>query len=151
METVLAGEGYLPLFIISFLAATLIPLGSEWLLASMVISGSDLPLTIIIASMGNYLGGVTTWLVGLFGGAFLIRRILKIDEAKEEKAKRAYSRYGSWSLLLSWLPIVGDPLCLVGGMMRVGFARFTLFVLTGKLLRYSAVAWLAKTGESLIN
>ena len=151
METILAGEGYLPLFIISFLAATLIPLGSEWLLASMIISGSSLPATVAVASTGNYLGGVTTWLIGLFGGAFLIRRILKIDEAREEKAKSAYSRYGSWSLLLSWLPIVGDPLCLVGGMMRVGFVRFTLFVLTGKLLRYSAVAWIANKGEYFIN
>ncbi len=150
MDAFMAGESYLALFIVSFLAATVIPLGSEWLLVSMVLSGSSIPLSVITASSGNYLGGVSTWLIGLLGSAFLIRKVLKIDENKAAKARAAYEKYGSWSLLFSWLPVVGDPICLAGGMMRVGFVRFTLFVLTGKVARYSAVAWIAKEGASLV-
>lgn len=133
MDFLTTNESYLSLFIISFLAATVIPLGSEWLLASMVIAGSSLPFTIAIASSGNYLGATTTYLIGIFGGAYLIRKVLRIDPEKEEKAKGLYEKYGSWSLLFSWLPVVGDPLCLIGGMMKIGFLRFSLLVLTGKV------------------
>ena len=151
MEPTILAESYLALFGVSFLAATVIPLGSEWLLAAMVVSGSSIPFSVAVASSGNYLGGVTTYLIGLYGGLFLIRRVLIISDEKEEKARKAYDRYGSWTLLFSWLPIVGDPLCLVGGMMKTGFLRFSLLVITGKLARYSLVALLAKEGAALMN
>lgn len=151
MEPTILAESYFALFGISFLAATVIPLGSEWLLAAMVVSGCSIPFSVAVASLGNYLGGVTTYLIGLYGGIFLIRRVLKVSAEKEEKARRAYDRFGSWTLLLSWLPVVGDPLCLAGGMMKTGFLRFSLLVITGKLARYSLVAWLAKEGARLVN
>lgn len=151
MGSTILAESYLALFGVSFLAATIIPLGSEWLLAAMVISGSNIPFSIAVASSGNYLGGVTTYLIGLYGGVFLIRKVLKVSAEKEEKARRAYERYGTWTLLFSWLPVVGDPLCLAGGMMKTGFLRFSLLVITGKLARYSLVAWLAKEGTNLVN
>ena len=147
----MVAESYLALFTISFLAATVIPLGSEWLLAAMVLSGSSVPFSIAVASSGNYLGGVTTYLIGLYGGVFLIRRVLKISEEKEEKARRSYERYGAWTLLFSWLPVLGDALCLTGGMMKTGFLRFSILVFTGKLARYTIVAWLAKEGTGLMN
>lgn len=151
MGSTILAESYLALFGVSFLAATIIPLGSEWLLAAMVISGSNIPFSIAVASSGNYLGGVTTYLIGLYGGLFLVRSVLKISTEKEEKARRAYERYGTWTLLFSWLPVLGDPLCLAGGMMKTGFLRFSLLVITGKLARYSLVAWLAKEGTNLVN
>jgi membrane protein YqaA with SNARE-associated domain len=151
MEPTTLAESYLILFGISFLASTIIPLGSEWLLAAMVASGSSIPFAVTVASSGNYLGAVTTYLIGLYGGVFLIRRILKINTEKEEKAKRVYERYGTWTLLFSWLPVLGDAFCLVGGMMKTGFLRFSLLVFTGKLARYSLVAWLAKEGAGLMN
>lgn len=150
MEIFSGDESYVVLFILSFAASTILPLGSEWLLVSMVLSGSSLPLSVMTASSGNYLGAVTTYLIGFFGGAFLIRKIFKIDSAKEERAKNLYFRYGTWSLLLSWLPVIGDPLCLAGGLMKVGFARFSILVIIGKVARYSALAYLAREGAGLI-
>ena len=80
----------------------------------------------------------------------MIRRVIGISEAKEERARRGYEKYGAWTLLLSWVPVVGDPICLAGGMMKTGFIRFSLLVLTGKLARYTFVALIAKEGIELM-
>jgi membrane protein YqaA with SNARE-associated domain len=142
MESFLASHGYPGLFVLSFLASTLLPVGSEWLLVLMLLKGSDPLAAVAVAAVGNYLGGCTTWAVGVWGGPFLVRRILRIDPAAEAAAERFYRRYGAWSLLFSWLPFIGDPLCLAGGILKVGFIRFSLLVFTGKLIRYAGVAWL---------
>lgn len=142
MEEFLATHGYPALFLLSFLASTLIPLGSEWLLVTMLLKGDDPAMSVAVATAGNYLGACTTYLIGIYGGHWLIRKALRIDEEAERRAERLYARYGSWSLLLSWLPVIGDPLCLAGGLLRVGFRRFSLLVISGKLARYAAVAWL---------
>lgn len=149
MEQFLTSHGYPALFALSFLASTLIPLGSEWLLVTMLLLHRDPLATLAVASVGNYLGACSTWLIGIYGGPFLIRRVLRIDEAAEGRAGRIYKRYGAWSLLFSWFPVVGDPLCLVGGILKVGFGRFSLLVFTGKLARYAAVAWLTLQAQKL--
>jgi membrane protein YqaA with SNARE-associated domain len=146
MEPFLDSHGYPALFTLSFLASTLIPIGSEWLLAVMLIRQNDPVMTVAVATLGNTLGACTTWVIGLYGGPYLIRRVLRIDEASEESAKRIYQRYGVWSLLFSWLPFIGDPLCLLGGILKVGFGRFFLLIFTGKLARYAVVAWLTLGG-----
>lgn len=146
MEYFLGVHGYPSLFILSFLASTVIPLGSEWMLATMLISQNDPLMTVVVASLGNYLGACSTWLIGVYGGPFLIRRVLRIAPATEERAKALYGRYGAWSLLLSWLPAIGDPLCLVGGILKIGFFRFSMLVMAGKVARYGAVAWLTLEG-----
>jgi membrane protein YqaA with SNARE-associated domain len=146
MEPFLASHGYLSLFFLSVLASTLIPVGSEWLLAVMLVNRYDPVMTVAVATFGNTLGAVTTWAIGTAGGPFLVRRILRISAAAEESAVRFYRRYGVWSLLFSWLPVVGDPLCLAGGILNVGFGRFFLLVFTGKLARYAAVASLTLEG-----
>ncbi len=112
----------------------------------MLIKGNDPLATVSVATIGNYLGSCTTWAIGIWGGPLLIRRILRIDPATEEAAVRFYRRYGVWSLLLSWMPIIGDPLCLAGGILKVDFTRFSLLVFTGKLVRYAVVAWLTLGG-----
>ncbi|HEX5773889.1 MAG TPA: YqaA family protein [Geomobilimonas sp.] len=151
MHDLLASYGYPGLFLISFLAATLIPLGSEWLVVAMLLDRHDPFLTVAVATTGNCLGACTTYLIGRYGGPWLTEKLLRIDTATREKAERFYDRYGSWSLLVSWLPIIGDPLCLVGGILQVRFRRFTLLVLTGKLARYTVVAWLTLKGaETLV-
>lgn len=134
--------GGLPaLFLLAFLAATVLPLGSEWLLAALVAGGSA-PLTaVLIATVGNTLGAVTTAWLGRGSGTWLRRR-LPLAPERQQRAERLYARFGSWSLLASWLPIVGDPLCLVAGLLRVPWPRFLLLVAAGKLARYAAVAWL---------
>lgn len=146
MESSLASHGYSGLFVLSFLASTLLPVGSEWLLVLMLLKGNDPFSTVSVATVGNYLGSCTTWAIGIWGGPLLVRRILRIDPATEEAAVRFYRRYGVWSLLLSWMPIIGDPICLVGGILKVDFTRFSLLVFTGKLVRYAVVSWLTLGG-----
>ncbi|PLX82941.1 MAG: hypothetical protein C0616_01160 [Desulfuromonas sp.] len=134
------------LFLVSFLAATVLPLGSEWLLAAMILQGQDPVGCVLVATSGNSLGALTTYAIGLWGGTFFVERVLSIDAERRQKAERLYERLGSWSLLLSWVPIVGDPLCLLGGVLRVGLARFVLLVTAGKLARYAAVGYLVYVG-----
>ncbi len=150
MESFLAAHGYPALFALSFLAATLLPLGSEWLLVALLLNRHDPLASVVVATAGNYLGACTTWLIGMYGGSWLIRSALRIDEQAENRARQLYARYGAWSLLFSWLPVVGDPLCLIGGVLRVGFGRFSLLVGTGKLARYAAVAWLTLGGMHIV-
>ena len=138
MEAITA-NGYVALFLLSFLAATIIPLGSEWLLATLVVQGLDPTLLLASATAGNVLGACTTYLIGLLGGTWCMEKLLRMDEKTRKRAEHIYARYGSLSLLFSWLPIIGDPLCLVGGLFRVGFARFVTLVLAGKLARYAVV------------
>lgn len=149
MHEWLVNYGFFSLFLLSFLAATLIPLGSEWLLVTMLLSGTE-PVTVVaVATVGNFLGALSTYWIGLYGGEFLKRRVLRMDEKITLKAERFYARFGSYSLLLSFLPIVGDPLCMIGGVLRVGFIRFSLLVVSGKLARYAAVAWVTLQGAAL--
>ena len=140
--------GYVSLFFMSLLASTLLPLGSEWLLVMMLVGGYD-PLTVVAtATVGNYLGAVVTYLIGRGGGSWLIEKVMRLSPQQQERARDYYQRFGVYSLLFSWLPVVGDPLCLVGGMLRVNFGLFTLLVASGKLVRYAVTAWitLAATG-----
>ena len=145
----LASPGYPALFGLSFLAATLLPVGSEWLVAAMLLDQRDPVAVTAVAAAGNTLGACTTWLVGIAGGPFLVRRVLRIGPSAEERAVGLYRRYGVWTLFFSWLPLVGDPLCLAAGVLRIGFGRFVLFVFTGKLARYAAVTWLTLGGMRL--
>jgi membrane protein YqaA with SNARE-associated domain len=147
MEEFLVTHGLPALFLLSFLASTLIPLGSEWFLAVLLLKGFEPLPTVAVATVGNTLGALTTYAIGLWGGPFLIRRLLRIDDAARQRAERFYARFGSWSLLLSWLPIIGDPLCLAGGILRVDIRRFLLLVTLGKLARYVAVAATVLAGE----
>jgi len=134
--------GYTALFTLSFLASTLLPLGSEWLLIMMLAKGYPAPATILTATGGNFLGAVTTYLVGVYGGRWLIERVFRVSAEQQQQAHDYYQRYGIFSLFFSWVPVIGDPLCLVGGVMRINFWLFTALVASGKLLRYIITAWI---------
>ncbi|HBA88948.1 MAG TPA: hypothetical protein DCZ75_13485 [Geobacter sp.] len=149
MQDWLVHYGLFSLFLLSFLASTLVPLGSEWMVVAMLLAGKQPAAVVAVATAGNYLGALTTYWIGLYGGDFLKRRVLRMDEKSTRKAERFYGRLGSYSLLFSFLPVVGDPLCLIGGVLRVGFIRFSLLVATGKLARYAAVAWLTVQGAAI--
>jgi membrane protein YqaA with SNARE-associated domain len=144
MEPFLITWGLPALFCVSFLAATVLPVASEWLLAGLVARSVDITAAVAVATAGNTLGAVTTWAIGMWGGAWVMRRWLRISDSDRIRAEHWYGRWGSWSLLLAWLPIVGDPLCLVGGMLKVPLMRFTLLVAAGKAVRYLLVAWAAR-------
>ena len=132
--------GYGALFAVSFLASTLLPLGSEWLLVMMLAGGYD-PVTVVgVATTGNYLGAATNYLIGICGGAWLVEKVLRVSPEQQQRAHDHYRRYGAYSLFFSWLPVIGDPLCLVGGVLRINFGLFTLLVASGKLVRYAVTA-----------
>lgn len=150
MHETLTAYGYPALFLLSFLASTLIPLGSEWLLIALLVQRHDPLATVIIATTGNYLGACTCYAIGIYGGKLLTEKLLRIDAAARDRAERFFSRYGSWSLLFSWLPVIGDPLCLAGGVLRIPFPRFSLLVASGKAARYALVAWLTLQGMQSI-
>lgn len=140
MMAFLSQYAYGYLFLLSFFASTVIPVGSEWLLVSMIIKGFDPVLTVSTATAGNTLGACTTYGIGIFGSSWVIRKLFRMDEKTQKRAEKFYARYGVWSLLLSWLPLVGDPICFAGGLLRIHFGVFVVLVLAGKLLRYGLLA-----------
>ncbi|TKB11675.1 YqaA family protein [Desulforhopalus sp. IMCC35007] len=144
---ILSSLGLLPslplLFFLSFLAATVLPMGSEWLLVIMIAQGFSPKETVIVASIGNYLGSCTTFFIGRYGSDFIVEKILRIGDTQLARAKRFYARYGAWSLLASWFPIIGDALCLLAGIFTLNLLRFSILVFLGKFSRYATVAYLA--------
>lgn len=134
------------LFLLSFLAATVLPIGSEWLLIVMIAQGFPVSQVVATATTGNYLGGCTTYIIGIQGSKFCSTRLLGITESQFRRAAKVYEKYGAWSLFFSWLPVIGDPLCLVAGIFGIGFVRFSIFVFLGKLSRYAILAFLTQQG-----
>jgi membrane protein YqaA with SNARE-associated domain len=142
MEDLLLQYGLYGLFVLSFLAATVFPVASEAGLAALLLAGVDPVACVATATVGNTLGAVTTWGVGRWGSEAFLARLLRLSVAERERARIIFSRYGAWSLLLAWAPVIGDPLCAVAGLFGLPLSRFILPVLTGKLARYAALAYL---------
>jgi membrane protein YqaA with SNARE-associated domain len=133
--------GLLGLFAIAFAAATLLPLQSEAVLVGMLL-GTDIPvwLLVAVASLGNLLGSLVNWWIGGQIHRFRGRRWFPVSPAALAKAEGWYQRWGCWSLLLSWAPLLGDPLTVIAGMLREPLPVFLLLVGIAKTLRYVAVA-----------
>ncbi len=138
---------YLALFFSAMLAATILPFSSEVFLYALL-QGEEgwtvtTLLTIAVATLGNVLGACLNWWLGTELLRFRHKRWFYFDDKQIARAQAWFQRYGVWTLLLSWVPVVGDPLTLIAGFLRVRFALFLLLVATGKLLRYLIVAALA--------
>ncbi|MEH6421944.1 YqaA family protein [Pseudomonas sp. CGJS7] len=134
---------YLGLFAAAFIAATLLPAQSEAALAALIVDGYNPWALIAVASVGNVLGSTVNWWLGRELARFSGRRWFPIKPAALARAQAWYARYGHWSLLLSWLPIVGDPLTLAAGVMRERLRVFLLWVSIAKVARYLVVAAIA--------
>jgi len=134
---------YLLLFGSAFLAATLLPFYSEVLLYALLRAGGDPVMLVLVATLGNTLGAVVNWLLGLYLLKFQDRRWFYFSRAQIDTAQRWYQRYGFWSLLLAWMPVGGDALTLIAGVMKVRLWLFLLLVGTGKGLRYMSVVYIA--------
>ncbi|WP_417661719.1 YqaA family protein [Pseudomonas sp.] len=132
---------YLSLFLSAFGAATLLPLQSEALLVGLLLS-EDYPVLflLIAASVGNILGSVINWWLGRYIERFRQHRWFPVNPSQLQRAQDFYAGYGRWSLLLSWTPIIGDPLTLVAGIMREPLWRFLLLVSIAKTARYGILA-----------
>ena len=127
------------MFTSSFLAATLLPGGSEILLAGLVKENpNDVIWLVVVASIGNTLGAMTSYGLGFIG-----RKVTHTEDASKKGYKKAleiFERYGYWSLLLSWAPIVGDFLCVFAGLAKCKLLPSVVLILIGKTLRYVLVA-----------
>ena len=135
---------YLTLFIVSFLAATLLPLGSEALLVYDISQKHSMWLLWIVATLGNTLGAMVNYWLGLKGEGYLERKG-HLSAKKMDKARDFFAKYGGWTLLLSWVPIIGDPLTFIAGVLRYNFKWFSLIVFVAKGLRYASVIFLASS------
>lgn len=131
--------GYLGLFTSSFLAATLLPFYSEVLLAGLVRAGYDAWMLLAVATAGNTLGAAVNWALGRYFEKYKEHRWFPFKPNKLGHAQRWFNRFGVWSLLLAWLPIGGDALTFIAGLMRVSFPLFFLLTALGKAARYAAV------------
>jgi membrane protein YqaA with SNARE-associated domain len=134
---------YLSLFIISFLAATILPFSSELTLAGLVATSNyDNLLLLIVASLGNILGSVVNWILGFYSRNLSTKRWFPFKDEQIEKSSKWFNRFGRWSLLFTWVPIIGDPLTLVAGLLRVKFVEFLILVTIGKVSRYLVIFYL---------
>ncbi len=128
---------YLSIFFVSFLAATILPFSSEIGLASLFKVGvHNNILLLIFASFGNILGSCINWLLGIYSRKFEKKKWFPFDKKKIIRASNWFEKYGKWSLLFSWVPIIGDPITFVAGTMKTNFKIFLLLVSIGKILRY---------------
>jgi len=129
------------LFAVAFVAATILPMQSEAALAALLVGGSFPTAALIaVASVGNVLGSVVNWLIGRGIERFRDRPWFPASPAKLDRATKWYRRYGRWSLLLSWAPVVGDPLTVVAGVLREPLWSFIAIVTVAKVTRYLVVA-----------
>ncbi len=133
---------YAGLFLWSFLAATLLPLGSEVALVAVVRTEEQWLAPVLVATVGNYLGACTTYWIGR-RAAQALGKGQQDDETSRTRAARLLRRYGQPVLLLSWVPLIGDALVALAGGMRLPFIQFSFWTILGKALRYLAVAWVA--------
>ena len=134
---------YLSLFGISFLAATILPFSSELSLAGLIsTSNFNNSLLLIAASLGNVLGSVVNWFIGFYLRNFTSKKWFFFNEIQITRSSKWFEKFGKWFLLLAWVPILGDPLTLVAGLLRVRFLNFIILVAIGKVSRYLVVLYL---------
>jgi membrane protein YqaA with SNARE-associated domain len=138
---VTAGWELFGLFISAFTSATLLPGSSEAVLAGIIAFGTaSTTSAVIIATLGNMLGSVVNWVMGLFAAHFRHHRRFPLTPEQYERYSATYAKWGVWSLLLSWTPVIGDPLTVVAGVMRTPLWIFLPLVMLAKGARYLVVA-----------
>ena len=142
-------DSYATLALSAFLAATLLPFSSEAVLAALVAAeapGEAWGL-FAVATLANTAGSCANWALGRFAVHWQDRSWFPVSPARLARAEAWFRRWGQWSLLFAWLPVVGDPVTVAAGVLRQDFARFVLLVGAGKAARYAVVVWL--TGHAL--
>jgi len=133
---------YLTLFTVAFISATLFPMGSEALLVYDISQGHSMILLWGFATAGNTLGSMVNYWFGLKGEMYLEEKGY-LSAKKMQKSRAFFDKYGGWTLLLSWAPVIGDPLTFIAGVLRYDFKWFSLIVTVAKGTRYAIVIFLA--------
>jgi membrane protein YqaA with SNARE-associated domain len=139
-------ESLIGVFLSAFLAATILPLSSEVVLTTFYAAGGGSAYSLwLVASVGNVLGALVNWWLGRYLLHWQDRKWFPFKADQLTKAENWFGRFGKWSLLLAWVPLIGDPLTFIAGFLRVNVWLFLVLVTIGKAGRYAAVLWLASS------
>ena len=137
-------EVYIILFTSSFASSTILPGHSEITLTALITQKKyEIFYLLFFASLGNILGSVFNWYLGLYFLKFKNKKWFPFQENHINKVSKSFLKYGKWSLLLSWVPFIGDALTLVAGMFRVPLHQFIIIVSVAKIGRYIFVSLIA--------
>lgn len=134
------------MFLVAFLAATVLPFSSDVVLSAMLVGGYEPYQLVIVAAIGNWLGGMVSYYMGYLGKWEWIEKYLGVRKSKIERYQQFVDRYGSYFGLLTWLPFIGDPLAIALGFSRTRTVPTAIWMLIGKSLRYVVIAWLTLSG-----
>lgn len=139
--------GPIGLFLSAFLAATILPLSSELVLTALLLNGLS-PITLVtIATIGNVSGSLANYALGYWGSLVVVKKWLRMSEAEFVRAEQRFAKYGMVALCFAWVPIIGDPLTVVAGVLRIRLRWFLLLVTAGKLARYIAITIMVLQGN----
>ena len=136
--------GYLGLFIASFLAATVVPFSSEIVFTTLVLNGLDAWACVFVATLGNWIGGMTCYYLGYLGKIEWIEKYLRIKKERIDKFMLKLHKYGDWFAFLSFLPGIGDIIALATGFFKCNIYIVASSMLLGKFLRY--IVWMYLQG-----
>lgn len=137
--------GYFGLFVSAFLAATILPLSSEVVLSSLLLNGLSPIALVLIATIGNVLGSLTNYALGYWASLEVIKKWLRISDEEFVRAEQRFAKYGLFSLCFAWVPLIGDPLTVIAGILRIRLLWFVILVTLGKLIRYIVISYLVTT------
>lgn len=142
--------GYLGLFIASFLGATIIPFSSEVVFSLLIINGYDIKASLLIATIGNWLGGLSSYFLGRLGKWETLEKYFKLKKEKIYKFKTKIDKWGSLLAFFCWLPIIGDPIAVSLGFFRTNYILVAVWMFIGKILRYLIWALITYWGASIV-
>ena len=145
LEDLVFQSGYAGLFLVSFLAATLVPVGSEIFVIALTLLGYNPGLVFAAATTGNTLGAIVNYYAGRYGTDFVLSRYITVDPNKRHNLEKLFRKWGAPVLFFAWVPVVGDPLTVVAGGLKLNLSVFTLWVVTGKAFRYALLIVTAGT------
>lgn len=133
---------YVILFVSSFLASTVLPMSSDAIVAYMASKHYGVLFIISVASLGSFLGSCTTYFLCLYGREKFIEKHIKIKKETLIKSKKMFEKYGAPSLLLTWIPFIGDAFIVVSGILGINFLTFSAYSFIGKIFKYSIIVYI---------
>ena len=142
--------GYLGLFIASFLGATVVPFSSELVFSLLIINGYDINLSLLIATTGNWLGGLSSYFLGRLGKWSTLEKYFRVKKEKIVKFKTIIDKWGSLLAFFCWLPIIGDPIAVSLGFFRTNYILVAIWMFIGKVIRYIVWALVTYWGVSIL-
>lgn len=147
MPDLIVQFGYVGVFVTALLGSTVLPFSTAALVVALPAAGfHPVPLT-AFATVGHVLGALTSYALGRYGQAFILSRYWTPDPQKVARAHSWFEKWGQWVLLLTWVPVVGDGVCVVAGSLQMGYGRFVAWVAAGRVLQYGVLMapWLLRS------